>query len=310
LELGTVATGFSPHSLFVDANGALLVCGFEHGTGTLGLPRDHGDNEDEDFRTVLVPTPVPSLAGVRIRQVVAGYHGSLAVSEAGQVYMWGQGRCGRLASDVQDRLVPTLIQELSHHRVRQVAIDDDLCAAVTEQGLLFTWATAAALADDESERGRPRLGLGLNNITIDTPWPPQCVTALKDERVGLVAVGRDYTLVSTKTGAVFSFGAGTSGSLGHGSRAHQILPKRMEALRDVHVATVAAGGYQSLALTACGRVFWCGVRMKYNRDRVPVSTTTGRFGFRWRACAEHRGKLYYIICTTSYAVTDAGVLFI
>jgi alpha-tubulin suppressor-like RCC1 family protein len=96
--MGTVAAADSPHSLFVGANGALLVCGFEDKPGTLGLPRDQGDNEGEEaqVRTLLVPTPIPSMPGVPFRHVVAGYYGSLAVSEAGQVYMWGCSYYGAL----------------------------------------------------------------------------------------------------------------------------------------------------------------------------------------------------------------------
>jgi hypothetical protein len=184
LEVGTVAAGLRPNSLFIDASGALLVCGLEDELGVLGLPREQGDNEDGDhqFRTVLVPTPVSSMAGVRIRQVAAGYYCSLAVSEAGQVYMWGGPHCGRLASDAEDRLVPTLIEELSHHRVRQVAIAVEICAAVTEEGLLFTWATGAQF-HVQAEKRQPLLGLGLHGATIGSSRPPQCVTALKDEGV-------------------------------------------------------------------------------------------------------------------------------
>jgi alpha-tubulin suppressor-like RCC1 family protein len=120
------------------ADGAVLVCGVEDERGTLGLPRNH-EGEDHLPRTVLLPAPVPSLAGVRIRHVAAGFNCSLALSGAGQVYIWGQGCGGRLASDTEDRLVPTSVQELCQHRVRQVAIENDLCAAVTEEGLLFTW---------------------------------------------------------------------------------------------------------------------------------------------------------------------------
>jgi hypothetical protein len=134
LELGTLAAGSSLHSFFVGANRELRVCGMETGPGTLGLPRRQGDysgegetedeDEDEDdddlIRTVRVPTLVPSIAGIPIRQVVAGGDVSLAVSEAGRIYMWGQSYYGRLASDEEDREEPRLVRELSGHRVRQV----------------------------------------------------------------------------------------------------------------------------------------------------------------------------------------------
>jgi hypothetical protein len=301
LVLGTVAAGASPHSLFLDANGALLVCGFEQWTGVLGLPSNQ-DGEAQ-FRTMMVPILVPSMAGIRIQQVVAGSHCSLAVSEAGRVYMWGQAQYGRLASDERNRLVPTLIHELSHHRVRQVAMSSPIFAAVTEEGLLFTWATVAPV--HEAQQGWAALGLGLAGAAIGNPWPPQCVTALKDERVASVAIEMTFTLVTTEAGAVYSFGVGMTGSLGHGNRENQVLPKRIEALDGYHVATVAAGDYQSLALTACGRVFWWGGRLKSPTEFVCqalpqlVDSTFG--GGRVRSIAAN--------FATAYAVTDAGVLF-
>jgi hypothetical protein len=199
MAMSTLSAGESANSLFIDAEGTLLVCGCEGERGILGLPRDHADTEEgveDTFHIVLVPTPVPCMAGIRIRQVMAGFHCSLALTEAGRVYMWGQGPCGRLASDLEDRLVPTLIQELSHHRVRQVAVGHDLCAAVTEEGLLFTWATAAIDAEfyaPVTDRTRQRLGLGLKNTSIANLWPPQCVSALQEERVSSVAVRIDFT---------------------------------------------------------------------------------------------------------------------
>jgi alpha-tubulin suppressor-like RCC1 family protein len=188
--MGAVAAGQSRHSLFVDAKGALLVCGFERETGTLGLPREQVDHEDDDdcFRTELVPKPVPSMAGIRIRQVAAGSYCSLALSEAGRVYMWGEGSFGRLAADKEDRLVPTLIQQLSHHRMRPVSMSHLVCAAVTEDGLIFTWATVVPIHDEFEER-QPMLWLGFDGVTFGDPWPPQCVTALEGERIGSIAVG-------------------------------------------------------------------------------------------------------------------------
>jgi alpha-tubulin suppressor-like RCC1 family protein len=86
-------------------------------------------------------------------------------------------------------------------------------------------------------------------------WRPQRVTALSKERASSVAAGTNFTLVTTEAGAVFSFGEGKCGSLGHSDTETRILPKRVEALDGVYVASVAAGGHHSLALTACGRVF-------------------------------------------------------
>jgi hypothetical protein len=64
MELGTIAAADN-RTCFVDANGALLVCGNEEEeeVGLLGLA---GSTGQTSF-TAVAPTPVPSMAGVRIR---------------------------------------------------------------------------------------------------------------------------------------------------------------------------------------------------------------------------------------------------
>jgi hypothetical protein len=85
-ELRTVAAG-RERSCFVDANGALLACGKEEEeeVGLLGLQ----DVPSLTSFAAVVPTPVPSMAGVRIRAVACHEHCNLAVCEAGQVFEWG-----------------------------------------------------------------------------------------------------------------------------------------------------------------------------------------------------------------------------
>jgi alpha-tubulin suppressor-like RCC1 family protein len=232
------------------------------------------------------------------------------VSEAGLVYLWGEGDLGRIASDSEDQLAPTLIQELSHHRVRQVDIQHGNCAAVTEEGLLFTWEIGVGEGQGASaaaaQQGKPRLGLGLQGATHGNPWPPMCVTALSKERISSVAVGIEYMLVTTERGVVFSSGSGEKGSLGHGNTSDHILSKRVEALDPFYVVSIAAGGCQSLALTACGRVFWWGGRLKSHKimfecQLLPqlVDSTFGEGRVRSIAAS------FY----AAYAVTEAGVLF-
>jgi alpha-tubulin suppressor-like RCC1 family protein len=203
--------------------------------------------------------------------------------------------------------VPTLIQELSHHRVREAAVGKHNCAAVTEDGVLFMWANAASDGlFSEDEVGQPIPGLGLDGATIGNVLPPQCVTALNEHRVGSVAVGFSFTLVTTEAGVVFSFGNGERGMLGHGDCNDCIFPKRVEALNDVNVATVTAGAFQFLALTACGRVYWWGERITSTTEEevqlLPQLIDSASFGGeRVRSIAAN--------FATAYAVTDAGVLF-
>ena len=64
-----------------------------------------------------------------------------------------------------------------------------------------------------------------------------------------------HTLAVSAEGAVYSFGDGESGELGHGDHDPQYFPRLIEALRGVRVRVVAAGFEFSLALADTGSVY-------------------------------------------------------
>ena len=67
-----------------------------------------------------------------------------------------------------------------------------------------------------------------------------------------------HSLALTADGAVWSWGIGTNGQLGHGDQQFQLLPKKIEAFAGLRVVAVLAGAYYCLALTANGAVFTWG----------------------------------------------------
>jgi alpha-tubulin suppressor-like RCC1 family protein len=257
LELRTVAAGGN-RSFFVDANGALLACGAEEEgeNGLLGLRA----GTIQTAMTVVLPTPVPSMAGVYIRAVVCHDDYNLAVSEAGQVLAWGRTTQPSPPDDLGWRMwrasVPTVMEGLRNHRVRQVVAGYYHCAAVTEDGALFTWATGGK-DDDEpaTPKDEPVPELGHGRIVHDFGVPHR-VLALEGVRIFSVAVGHGLTVAVTEAGEVYSCGLG-DGRLGNGQDEEEdvFLPTPIEALDGVYVAAVAAGDYHALALTRCGRVY-------------------------------------------------------
>jgi len=66
-----------------------------------------------------------------------------------------------------------------------------------------------------------------------------------------------HSLAITADGAVWSWGTGSYGRLGHGDQQRQLLPKKIEAFAGQRVAAVSAGTH-CLALTADGAVFTWG----------------------------------------------------
>ena len=69
-----------------------------------------------------------------------------------------------------------------------------------------------------------------------------------------VSAGWYHSVAITADGAVWSWGGGVVGQLGHGDRQDQLLPKKIEALAGQRVVAVSAGNH-SLALTADGALW-------------------------------------------------------
>jgi alpha-tubulin suppressor-like RCC1 family protein len=319
MEVRTVAAG-KCCSFFVDANGALLACGAEEEGQVVRLGLREGTSQTSF--TAVVPTPVPSTAGIRIRAVSCHSNGNLAVSEAGHVLAWGLQVQPLLEQHVRWRKwhppVPTVMAELRNHRVRQVGAGYLHCAALTEDGALLTWETKREV-DDQPDEPVPELGYG--RVIPECGVPCRAYT-LEGVRIASVAVGAGFTVAVTEAGAVYTFGVG-GGHLGHGGGVgieHVSLPKRIEALNDVHVATVAAGYYHTLALTRCGRVYSWGLKRrngmmfglgndsaggdsndKGDDDHSIPCLITALLGERVRTIAAGSGS--------SCAVTDTGALY-
>ena len=71
-----------------------------------------------------------------------------------------------------------------------------------------------------------------------------------------MAPGDYHSLALTADGAVWSWGRGGWGRLGHGDQQNQLLPKKVEAFAGQRVVAVSAGDYDhSLALTADGAIW-------------------------------------------------------
>ena len=178
----------------------------------------------------------------------AGDDYSAAVSEGGDLFMWGRGECGQLGTgDIATRLAPTLVAGLLAP-VRQVAAGDSHTGIVTEAGDLLMCG-----------RGQfGRLGLGDPG---DRTTPTLVERALfDDDAVLMAACGVHHTAVLTEGGGVYTFGRGALGRLGHGDEVDQLAPSRVPAagFNGERVVMVAVGGAHTVALSEKGRVFTWG----------------------------------------------------
>ena len=98
--------------------------------------------------------------------------------------------------------------------------------------------------------------------------------ALAGRRVVAVSAGASHSLAVTADGAVWSWGNGGQGRLGHGDEQNQLLPKKIEAFAGRRVIAVSAGVVHSLAITADGAVWsWGGGgsgRLGHGNEQRPL----------------------------------------
>jgi hypothetical protein len=134
------------HTLVVTQDGALWACG-DWEFGQLGL-NDTGNNYV--FRQV----GVAAFGGARVVTAAAGYGHSVAVTEDGALWTWGDSRSGQLGhGDVETRLAPTRVaadslRDTRIGRCRPLPTTHALAFSMGTHGRLGAASPLAALAGE------------------------------------------------------------------------------------------------------------------------------------------------------------------
>ena len=226
----SAATG---HSLALAADGSVWSWGLGD-YGQLG----HGDQQEQ-----LLPEKIEAFVGKRVVAISAGAAHSLALTADGAVWSWGHGGDGQLGhGDQQSQLLPKKVEAFVGPRVLAVSAGTLHSFAITADGAVWSWGLG----------GFGKLGHGDQQDLL----LPKKVEALAGQRVIAVSAGQHHSLARTADGAVWSWGSGSFGKLGHGDVQEQLLPKKVEAFAGQRVVAVSAGDYaHSLAITADGAVW-------------------------------------------------------
>ena len=225
-------TAGAAHSLALTTDGSVWNWGYGR-DGKLG----HGDEQRQ-----LLPKKVEALAGQSVIAVSAGAMHSLALTAEGAVWSWGEGCYGQLGhGDQQQQLLPKKIEALVGQRVVAVSAGCGHSVALTTGGAAWSWGFGYA----------GQLGHGDQQHQL----LPKKIEAFAGQRVVAVSAGDEHSLALTADGAVWSWGWGERGLLGHGNEQRQLLPKKIEAFAGQRVVAVSAGLYDNLVLTADGAVW-------------------------------------------------------
>jgi len=230
----------------VTASGELFTWGKGPGTG-------HGGGNGA---VVAHPTRVPAFApgsGLRVLAVSLGSSHGLALVVTGggaaaagpHAFAWGSNHRGQLGlgPGMDGCPTPVPLPELAGGAaLRCVAACDLYSAAVTEQGQLWTWGSSVCLGHPMGSGG----GGGNGDQAPSNVAPPPAATSFLPRAVVLpgidrgggsdggggscvasVGLGSLYCGCVTEGGALFTWGYGGHGNLGHGDRRSRPLPARV-----------------------------------------------------------------------------------
>lgn len=192
------------------------------------------------------PCLVDALKGVVLTQIACGSRHTIALSDAYEVYTWGDQENGVAGHGETEghQYLPRKVAALAGKETIQVAACGFHTSALTSSGRVYTWG--------EGKFGR--LGHGdERNKSV-----PTMIEALSHVKVTQVACGGFHSAATTESGALMTWGGGEHGQLGHGDKVNKTTPYTVSALADQVLIMITCGWSHTAALTDDGTVYTWG----------------------------------------------------
>ncbi|XP_058514632.1 X-linked retinitis pigmentosa GTPase regulator isoform X2 [Ochotona princeps] len=241
------------HTLVSTEEGNVYAAGGNN-DGQLGL----GDTEERNiFHLISYFT-----SQHKIKQLSAGSNTSAALTENGELYMWGDNSEGQIGlKNITNVCVPH--QVTIGKPISWISCGYYHSAFVTMDGELYTFG--------ECENGK----LGLPEELLINHKTPQLVAGIP-EKVLQVACGGGHTVVLTET-TVYTFGQGQFGQLGLGTFTFETSkPKAIDYVKDHKISSVSCGENHTALITELGRMYTFGDG-RYGKLGLGLENFTNQF---------------------------------
>lgn len=197
-----------------------------------------------------------------IVQITCGDSISTALTAEGKIYTWGTFRDSKGVigvksgsrkdeqADAEFHIVPTLLKELAHLRIKKIAAGANHVLALTDEGEVYAWGCG-----EQGQLGRRVLERHKKLALHPTRITPRRHRA----HGGIISMicGSYHSFLLAADGTVFSVGLNNFGQLGLGDFEDRLVPEAVdaEAWQGNKIVDLAAGEHHSMALSATGTVF-------------------------------------------------------
>nr|CAB3478039.1 unnamed protein product [Digitaria exilis] len=187
---------------------------------------------------VLIPKPLESDVVLDVNQIACGSRHVALTTRQGEVFTWGEEFGGCLGhGTAADISRPKLVESISVTIIDFISCGEFHTCAISASGDLFNWG------DGSYHAGLLGYDTGASHCL-----PKRVSGLLEGLQVLYVACGSWHSALITSSGKLYTFGDGTFGVLGHGSRQSVAYPKEVEALNGFKTVKVACGVWHSAAI--------------------------------------------------------------
>jgi YD repeat-containing protein len=234
-----ISAGWS-HGLALTPEGGVYAWG-SNSQGQLG---------NGAFSAPSIPIPVDTGSEVVV-SVAGGSSHSLALTQDGKVYSWGDNSNGQLGDGTYTQstspVVVNLNDQLSEESIIAIQASGESSLALSSDGRVYAWGYNyyGQLGDGTTTRKS-------TPVAVDTSG------VLNGQTVVAIAAGVNHCLAISSEGKVFAWGSNSHGQLGDGTTTQRNLPVAVNmsgALLGKTVIAIAAGERYSLAITSEGKAY-------------------------------------------------------
>ncbi len=229
---------------YVGATCSSIYSGIVYATGT----NNYGQLGDGYmFAQNLFVSKANIFVGIQAVAVSAGDKFSLVLSSDGTVYSAGSNTRGQLGdgTTVNKNQTNTIVLGLIGQKIIDISAGQIHCLAISDTGMLFSWGGNT----------KGQLGIG---TTVDSLTAVQVTGDIGNSSVVQVATGREFSVVLTRNGTVFTFGENGQYQLGDNTAVSKTVPTQVYLTGLIYrkrVVQIAAGSIHVTVLTTDGIVY-------------------------------------------------------
>ena len=186
------------------------------------------------------PQKVQNLEDENVVEVCIGSNHACAVSQYGDIYVWGEGRNGCLGTIERSNLT---IPDLVPYFTEKIKVK---CCKAGEMHNCVLSCDNEVYSFGHTANGRLGLGYIGNNNNINFSLPHK-IDFPFDEKIRIIACGSEHSL-AVGGYRIFSWGSGDGGRLGHGDFNDRWEPTEIESLSGKEIVDISCGTWHSACI--------------------------------------------------------------